>query len=206
MQTKRTVGFTVGLFFAGVILFTAFKGLVSFADDNPTSSPAGSLNPLRTTVSSSQTSPSASHHFLALRSQAQGDDRLRALAAIYQLRECGSAGAIALAQLLAKPDLSMEYHFSIVNSLAAIGPDAVPPVLNLLKSDQDSTKTIAWQALQRLGPNAKSAVPTMLDLVANEEGPVDDRVAAVRQLGEIGDAAAAASYRQHEFAEKSNID
>lgn len=208
MQTKRTSAFiVVGVIFASLpVSIGTFHGLATLADENTNDRPFGSRNPLRTTAAVDPTSPANSQHFLHLCSQAHGKDRSRALAAIYQLRECGPVGASALAQLLANPDLPMEYQFSILSSLKALGPDAVHSVLNLLRSSDDSCKIHAWQTLKHLGPDARQAIPFALELITNDQAPVSDRIAAANLLSEIAEARPGISDKLLDIAEECEHD
>ena len=143
----------------------------------------------------------------------KGGDPLR-IAAMQALGSFGSAAAPAVPALiraLGDPDLRIRWF--AIESLALIGPEAraaVPSLIEALRSkdvadagvlrgngvfmfgamDDGPIRLIAAEALGRIGPDAKAAIP---NLIAALSGP-DSRVRseAARALGGIGPAAAPA--------------
>ncbi|REJ64572.1 MAG: HEAT repeat domain-containing protein [Planctomycetota bacterium] len=72
------------------------------------------------------------------------------------------------------------------HALAELGPDVVPPMIEALKDE----KTAYWAVLvlHDVGPEAKAAVPAMLELL--DAGQPETQLRVVEALGDIGDPAA----------------
>jgi HEAT repeat protein len=76
------------------------------------------------------------------------------------------------------------------DSLARIGPAAVPALLEVLRSPDPKRRARAARVLARMGPLAKEAAPSLVAALHDPDPQV--RIAAARALGQIGPEAAAA--------------
>lgn len=182
-------------------LMLATGNLVSIAKlaaEQPANGPAAAGNPLRNWVDpsrpddgiKSRLSAAARSDLLAqLRSDVAGGDKARAIIAIHRMEKHGAEGAAVLAQLLVADDLPMEIQFPTCNALTAIGPAAVPAILELLQSRHASAQEAAWQLLIRLGPQANAAVPTLLQIIRNAAASTEEQTCAVAVLSTIGPGA-----------------
>jgi HEAT repeat protein len=77
-----------------------------------------------------------------------------------------------------------------VDALAAIGPSAVPALIEALGSHSEEARGWAAVTLGRIGPAAQNAVP-VLDRLVKKQGALEGTL-AVQALGKIGPAAAEA--------------
>jgi HEAT repeat protein len=59
-----------------------------------------------------------------------------------------------------------------------IGKDAVDPLTVALKDDAPRVRARAAEALGRIGPDARKALPRLLQVIANEREPAEVRAAA----------------------------
>lgn len=134
----------------------------------------------------------------------KGRDKARAIIAIHRLEEFGADGAALLAQTLVADDLPMEIQFPTLNALVAIGPPAVPAILDLLQSPHAAAHEAAWQVLFRLGPRASAASPMMLNIVCDGAAGAEDRELAVHVLETIGPAARVSPDALLETAERAD--
>jgi HEAT repeat protein len=84
------------------------------------------------------------------------------------------------------------------NMLGALGADAVPAILQVIKEDRSPIVVIhAAGALRRIGPSAKAAVPFLIDVLraknaldpAGPEASLSTWTEAIRALGAIGPGA-----------------
>src|SRR5688572_27915114 len=102
------------------------------AEDSPRD-PVAARNPLRDRgFNDGIPSVTGADVLAQLRADANGSDKVRAIIAIHRLEKCGVEGAAILAHLLTDADLPMEIQFPTLNALTAIGPPAVPVLLELL--------------------------------------------------------------------------
>src|SRR5262249_23707055 len=74
------------------------------------------------------------------------------------------------------------------DALTAIGPSAVPALIEALGSNSEEARDWAAITLGRIGPAAKDAVPA-LDRLVKKKGALEGTL-AVQALGKIGPAAA----------------
>ena len=95
------------------------------------------------------------------------------------------------ALLKALPSASADAQRHLLRALAAVSThpeNAVPPILAVLNSDAAlGTKVAALHALGEFGPDARSAVASVVELLNSDNPRV--RLEAVETLGEIGPAA-----------------
>ncbi len=204
------INWTLLVAFSGLaLLANGWTAQSSFAAENPESAPVA-RNPLRESqvipparsTDNGDSSTARSDLVRQLQATLAGSDRSRAIVAIHRLQECGAAGATVLAQSLAEPNQPIEIRFSTLRSLNEMGPVAVPALLGLLEPSQGSGREFAWQVLERLGPRASSATPTLIHILRDRDADSDDRSRAVGVLGQIGPAAGDAFGLLLEIAER----
>ncbi len=113
--------------------------------------------------------------------------------AVYALREMGPAAKVAipeLTEMLGHADLSVRSRAA--EALLEMRPEgkvAIPFVVEEILEGRDSSVSHSWfNALARLGPDAKAAVPRLVKLLDSRVGGC----AAARVLGSIGPEAKAA--------------
>lgn len=87
---------------------------------------------------------------------------------------------------------SKDYYLSLTASdnLVEIGKEAVPHLIDVLKSDSPNARNLAAGALGKIQPKATEAVPALSEALKDEDGDV--RLRSADALGEIGPEARAA--------------
>jgi len=119
-----------------------------------------------------------------------------ALSALAQLHPPGRLVLPALRRhLTATNPIESGNALSIVSYLGDGLKDAIPFLMDALRSGDGRKRSCAYHALRLLGPKAKSAVPTLIDLMAAETNrlSLDPNVfAPAITLGKIGSNAAPA--------------
>lgn len=90
-----------------------------------------------------------------------------------------------LVPVLFAQELSLQQ--TAADSLARIGPAAVPTLLQSLSSQDPKVRSRAASALARIGPEAKDAVPALTKALNDPDEDV--RRQALRALGQVGAAA-----------------
>jgi HEAT repeat protein/lysophospholipase L1-like esterase len=121
------------------------------------------------------------------------EDPLVRAGAAYALGEIGSGATRAVPGLIARlADLDERVRWRAADALGKIGPGtgAVDALAKLVRDAAGPGRGLAAEALGRVGPEARSAVP---DLIAATSDPRPDvRWRAIWALGRIGPAAAQA--------------
>lgn len=118
---------------------------------------------------------------------ADGDANVRRTAAM-ALRDCRAAALPALPglrRLLGDPQ--MEVRGAAASALAAIGPAAVKPLVEVLKTTDPRARESAVYALREIGPGAADALPALRDLEDDPDPAV--RRATALAFGALGPAA-----------------
>ncbi|MCA9155286.1 MAG: HEAT repeat domain-containing protein [Planctomycetales bacterium] len=87
-------------------------------------------------------------------------------------------------------DANDELIIQIVEGLAGIGPDAVPAVMEAMKNPE--LRRVATLIINRIGPDAKSAVPGLVEALQTTDKDLELRRELQFALGGIGPAAAPA--------------
>ncbi|MBL9122522.1 MAG: HEAT repeat domain-containing protein [Planctomycetaceae bacterium] len=99
------------------------------------------------------------------------------------------AGALApLSALSLMPEWGLPE--TAADSLARIGPAAVPALLTAMENRDPAVRARAAQAFARMGPEASAAVPALTRALQDRDPDV--RKSAARALGQIGPAAESA--------------
>jgi HEAT repeat protein len=83
-------------------------------------------------------------------------------------------------------------HESATIALGRIGAAAVPDLVRALGDPDPGVRLRAAEALARIGPDAKEAVPELIRLLSDEREHVETRKAAAWALGQIGPPASGA--------------
>lgn len=123
-----------------------------------------------------------------------GDNAVARGHAAHALRFMGRNAAPA-AEALAKaaPKITEDpYRRAAFDALGNIGPAGVPHLVDLLKDPHVPSKYRATEALGRIGPDAKAAVPALLARMKDRGADRLDRRAAGEALVAIGPGAVAA--------------
>lgn len=87
---------------------------------------------------------------------------------------------------------------AVLRALGQMGQSAVPYLVAVLKEDDTRMQTLAAQAIGQIGPDAKAAVPALIEVFRSgltgrrRNRTNEHRVAAVEALGRIGSGAKAA--------------
>lgn len=122
----------------------------------------------------------------ALQEGIRGANALHAMGA---LRFVPTAAAVpALVEALAKVD--EEFRIAAIESLECIGGDAVPSLIQALEGTAGSETRVfigIMKALERIGRFTEEAVPMLMQKVL--AGPTEQRCAALRVLGCVGEEA-----------------
>jgi HEAT repeat protein len=87
-----------------------------------------------------------------------------------------------VASLQGKPD---RWCNTVSCTLAALGEPVVPALVDLLESRDARVRRVAVGALERIGPRAKSAIPSLIKALAVSE-PSDDAWPVASALGAMG--------------------
>jgi HEAT repeat protein len=136
-----------------------------------------------------ETARSRLRHFLASNNPGQ---RARAARILAASGEPVDEVLPLLIESAIDPDLSLVSHGSVrwecVASIAALGRAAVPELILRLQERDRSVRSVAAEALGKIGPGASAAVPYLIQLL--DDANLGE--AAVTALGEIGPAARAA--------------
>ena len=106
------------------------------------------------------------------------------------LAEMGSSAVAAipaLAEASRRADLETSARVEAIRALGKIGPETIPPLVQMLQSENLSLAAAACHALGTLGSAAEPAVPALRNMIHRPEAVL--RLAAVESLGEIGSPA-----------------
>jgi HEAT repeat protein len=87
----------------------------------------------------------------------------------------------------------------IADAIAAIGPDAVPALLEGLKDKEGVVRASCARVLSRIGPDAKAAVPALIRTLREPKEDPLVRECVAEALGSIGPAAREAADALHEL-------
>jgi HEAT repeat protein len=129
--------------------------------------------------------------------------RQAAAAALAAMGAVAKLGVDGLLELLKDPDVTTQRNtLQSIGSLGAGAAKAVPTLISLLDRPEIRVPTIT--ALGQLGDGAKAAVPKLIAYVQN--GPDEERLAAVRALAGIGAPAAPALPLLYQSLNSSNRD
>lgn len=102
-----------------------------------------------------------------------------------QLREIETPVAIPTTAFTPFPTLrEWGVRQTATDSLARIGPAAIPALIDALKDPNAEVRDRAAQALARMGPPARQAVPQLIAALQDPDWKV--RRSAARALGQIG--------------------
>ena len=114
----------------------------------------------------------------------------------------GHAAIDALERMKLEPDVAIPIFINLLKSkdyylshtasdnLVEIGKEAIPHLIDVLKSDSPNARTIAAVALGKIQPKATEAVPALSEALKDEDWDV--RMRSADALGEIGAEAKAA--------------
>ena len=83
-----------------------------------------------------------------------------------------------------KEDDNVAVRQAILRTLAKLGPDAVPALMEALKDKEDSIQAVALKSLGQIGPKAGQAVPAVKDMALKASNPAV-RSEAVVTLGKL---------------------
>ena len=95
--------------------------------------------------------------------------RHRVITALVRIGPAAKTAIPTLMELIQNEDSedSVRYVY-ITEGLAKIGPVAVPALTELCKNKNEEVRDEAVEALGQIGPAAKTAVPTLMKLLADE--------------------------------------
>ena len=115
------------------------------------------------------------------------DVEIRSCAAETLARIAGGATAAVPALTRSLNDPSWQVRDLAAMALVAVGPDAVPPLLEALVEEDGSVRDllVVW-TLGEIGPDARSATPLLEKVLRNEHAGLRRR--AAQALGKIGAA------------------
>lgn len=106
--------------------------------------------------------------------------------AFLTLRQFGSELTPAIPKLAAILTTTKNPAFAtaLVQLLGQVGPNAVPALVEALKTTQGSVRVAVVHALGQIGPEAGSAAPALVDLLDHEDSTL--KAAATTWLAELG--------------------
>ncbi len=128
-----------------------------------------------------------------LRALLEDPDPLQRAGAAHALGEIGDAAKPAVQQLIAHfADGDEHVRWSAADAVGKLKPETadLAPLLRLLRDASGPGRGLAAEALGRVGPEARAAVPQLIEAAFDTR--VDVRWRAVWALGRMGPAAAAA--------------
>jgi HEAT repeat protein len=91
------------------------------------------------------------------------------MAVLHTIMGIGPGAAKAVPQLLELPDEPRQTFRPIISrALAAIGPAALPATIAAARSGSIARRRVALEALKRMGPVAKEAIPLLKQIITTE--------------------------------------
>jgi HEAT repeat protein len=106
------------------------------------------------------------------------------------LGQIGASAVGPLGEVLANKETPVTLLYPIIQALAQIGPEGAEPLLKALEHENQVVRQNAIQALGRMGPGAKPAVPKLIEFLSgNDAGLRNSALWALNQLGLDGRAA-----------------
>src|SRR5207237_6054407 len=115
------------------------------------------------------------------------DDHMRSIAA-FNLSTMDAKAKVAMPTLIDAlgNDRSEEVRRSAASALGSMGPEAVPALINALRDQDPYTRGYAADSIGRNGPEAKAAVPALIEILKNKDESGEIRGKAANSLGRIG--------------------
>lgn len=121
-------------------------------------------------------------------------DNAECLLTLRRLVELGPEAVPALlrATQLKNPHVEVVLSGQVYQAFRGLGRDAVPPLLQALTSDDETSRASARDILLDLGEVAHLAVPALTSLASDGSQPIAVRISAMDVLGAIGERAESA--------------
>jgi HEAT repeat protein len=130
-------------------------------------------------------------HVEAIANQLASPDQMTRMHAVRALGSLGTEAKAAipmLVQAMQTTDPTTRHLAAMALAAIADAKTAVPPLIDTLKDKESSVRLAAVQALGRLGPLAKPAVPGLIEVLQKDREAVVVG-AAIWAVGEIGEGA-----------------
>ncbi len=131
--------------------------------------------------------PRATRLLVTALSDADWRVRTRAAKTLARASAEGAVGDIAVPLVAALKDKDPVVRFYASTALVAMGPEAIAPLVDLLRTDREADRERGIRILTKIGA---PAVEQLIALLQDRRSPADVRAAAARTLGIIGDARA----------------
>jgi HEAT repeat protein len=131
--------------------------------------------------------PRATRLLVTSLSDADWRVRTRAAKTLARASAEGEIVDIAAPLVAALKDKDPVVRFYASTALVALGPEAIPPLVDLLRAEREADRERGVRVLTKIGA---PAVEQMIALLLDRKAPNDARAAAARTLGIIGDARA----------------
>jgi len=107
-------------------------------------------------------------------------------AAVHALGSIGPAAVSALSGLMEDEREELRLREDCARALGRIGIDAVPALEEAVRQEGSGVRKAASEALGVIGPEASSAMPTLVKVVDDKSADEQLRVVCIQALGSIG--------------------
>jgi HEAT repeat protein len=131
--------------------------------------------------------PRATRLLVAALTDADWRVRTRAAKTLARASAEGAIGDVAGPLVTALKDKDPVVRFYAATALVAMGPEAIAPLIDLLRADREADRERGIRVLTKIGA---PAVEQLIALLQDRKSPGEVRAAAARTLGIIGDARA----------------